>query len=394
MVSAHLERTFPRFQYRFSFSSVGGWRGIVDDGSLPLFGPEPLSAGCLHSPYTVSNRTATRALKKPLQMPPTQTIAPLTSESPVKNVATRDAYGKALLELGSEREDLIVLDADLSGSTKTKAFSQKYPKRFFNQGVAEANMMGTAAGIATMGYTVFASSFAMFAAGKPWEQIRQSICIPELSVKICATHAGLTVGEDGKSHQMLEDITLMRVLPHMRVIVPADAVEAAAAVRVAAATDGPFYVRLSRASTPVIFSDDYQFELGKGAILREGSDLCIAACGVCVASALDAAEQLAAEGIEARIINLATIDPIDTELVQESAEKCGAILTVEEHQIRGGLGDAVAQAVVHGKPVPMAMLGMDNAFGQSGTAEQLLSHYGLDAPAIVARSQELIKRKA
>ncbi len=327
-------------------------------------------------------------------MPPTQTIAPLACKSPTMSIATRDAYGTTLLELGAEREDIIVLDADLSGSTKTKAFSKAYPKRFFNQGVAEANMMGTAAGLATMGYTVFASSFAMFAAGKPWEQIRQSICVPELSVKICATHAGLTVGEDGKSHQMLEDVTLMRVLPHMRVIVPADAVETAAAIRVASETDGPFYVRLSRASTPVIFAEDYKFELGKGAVLREGSDLCIAACGVCVAPALQAAEELASKGIEARVINLATIDPLDTDLVQESAERCGAILTVEEHQIRGGLGDAVAQAVVHGKPVPMAMLGMDNSFGQSGTAEQLLAHYGLDAPAIVVRSQELIKRKA
>ncbi|MFT4648149.1 MAG: transketolase [Glaciecola sp.] len=327
-------------------------------------------------------------------MPSTQTLAPLACDSPVKNVATRDAYGSALLDLGAKREDIIVLDADLSGSTKTKAFAKAYPTRFFNQGVAEANMMGTAAGLAAMGYTVFASSFAMFAAGKPWEQIRQSICVPELSVKICATHAGLTVGEDGKSHQMLEDITLMRVLPFMRVIVPADAVEAAAAVRTAAETDGPFYIRLSRASTPVIFSDDYQFKIGKGAILREGSDICIAACGVCVAPALQAAEQLSELGIQARVINLATIDPIDADLILDSAEHCGAILTVEEHQIRGGLGDAVAQAVVHGKPVPMAMLGMNNSFGQSGTAEQLLAHYGLDAPAIVARSQELLQRKA
>ncbi|MDF1836961.1 MAG: transketolase C-terminal domain-containing protein [Planctomycetota bacterium] len=318
----------------------------------------------------------------------------MACDSPVKIVATRDAYGSALLELGAKRDDIVVLDADLSGSTKTKAFSQAYPARFFNQGVAEANMMGTAAGMASMGYTVFASSFAMFAAGKPWEQIRQSICVPELNVKICATHAGLTVGEDGKSHQMLEDITLMRVIPQMRVIVPADAVEAAAAVRAVAETDGPFYVRLSRASTPVIFAEDYKFELGKGAILREGTDLCIAACGVCVAPALQAAEELAKSGVEARVINLATIDPIDRDLILDSAERCGAILTVEEHQIRGGLGDAVAQVVVHGKPVPMQMLGMDNAFGQSGTADELLAHYGLDAPAIVARSQELMQRKA
>ena len=307
-------------------------------------------------------------------------------------MATREAYGKALLELGAQREDVVVLDADLSGSTKTKAFSQAYPERFFNLGVAEANMIGTAAGLATMGRTVFASSFAMFAAGKPWEQIRQSVCVPELNVKICATHAGLTVGEDGKSHQMLEDIALMRVLPHMRVIVPADGVEAGQAVQAVAAADGPFYVRLSRASTPILFSPDYRFTLGKGAILREGSDICLVACGVTVAAALAAAERLAEQGTQARVINMATIDPIDTELLVESARQCGALLTVEEHQIRGGLGDAVAHSLVHHHPVPMAMLGMDDAFGQSGTAGELLAHYGLDADGIARRASELIRR--
>ncbi|HPF12686.1 MAG: transketolase family protein [Planctomycetes bacterium] len=327
-------------------------------------------------------------------MPSTQTLAPLVNGGDIRKMATRDAYGATLLELGAERPDVVVLDADLSGSTKTKAFSKAYPERFFNQGVAEANMMGTAAGIATMGYTVFASSFAMFAAGKPWEQIRQSICVPELSVKICATHAGLTVGEDGKSHQMLEDIALMRVLPHMRVIVPADGVEAAQAVRAVAAAPGPFYVRLSRASTPVIFSEDYRFEIGKGSILREGSDVCLAACGVCVAPTLEAAELLAEQGIQARVVNFATIDPIDSTLVAESARQCGAIVTVEEHQIRGGLGDAVAQAVVRHHPVPMDLIGMDDAFGQSGTADELLVYYGISAPAIAQRAQALILRKA
>ena len=320
--------------------------------------------------------------------------APLAAPEQAKSMATREAYGATLLQLGAENPAVVVLDADLSGSTKTKAFAQAYPDRFFNQGVAEANMMGTAAGLATMGYTVFASSFAMFAAGKPWEQVRQSICVPELNVKICATHAGLTVGEDGKSHQMLEDITLMRVLPHMRVIVPADGVEAEQAVRAAAAEPGPFYVRLSRASTPVIFDPSYRFEIGKGALLREGGDVCLAACGVCVAPALEAAEILAEKGVQARVINLATVDPMDTELVVESAQNCGAILTVEEHQIRGGLGDAVAQAVVRNHPVPMDFLGMDGEFGQSGTAPELLEHYGLSATNIAARAQSLMQRKA
>ncbi len=327
-------------------------------------------------------------------MSSTRSLAPLVAPGQARKMATREAYGATLLDLGANDKQVVVLDADLSGSTKTKAFSQAYPERFFNQGVAEANMMGTAAGLASMGYTVFASSFAMFAAGKPWEQIRQSICVPEMNVKICATHAGLTVGEDGKSHQMLEDITLMRVLPHMRVIVPADGIEADQAIRAVAATPGPFYVRLSRASTPVIFDESYRFEIGKGAILREGADVCIAACGVCVSPALEAAEVLAARGVQARVVNLATVDPIDTELLVESAKNCGAILTVEEHQIRGGLGDAVAHAIVRNHPVPMDYLGMDNEFGQSGTADQLLEHYGLSANNIADRAQSLMKRKA
>ncbi len=326
-------------------------------------------------------------------MAPPPTTAPLASGERAR-IATRNAYGEALLELGREREDVVVLDADLSGSTKTKAFGQTFPERFYNLGVAEANMMGTAAGLAAMGKTVFASSFAMFAAGKAWEQVRQSICVPELNVKICATHAGLTVGEDGKSHQMLEDLALMRVLPHMRVIVPADAVEARQAVRAAAETPGPVYVRLSRAATPVVFGEGYRFELGRGALLRQGSDLAIAACGVEVAEALEAAELLATRGIEARVLDLATIDPLDEELVEAAAAECGALLTVEEHQIRGGLGDAVAQALGRRHPVPLELAGMDDSFGQSGTAAELLAHYGLDAAGIAARAERLIERKA
>jgi transketolase len=322
-----------------------------------------------------------------------QTLAPLATGEPRKE-ATRNAYGEALLELGAERDDIFVLDADLSGSTKTKAFGQAHPDRFFNMGVAEANMVGTAAGMAAMGKTVFASSFAMFAAGKAWEQTRQSVCVPELSVKICATHAGLTVGEDGKSHQMLEDITLMRVLPHMRVLVPADGVEARLAVRAAASTPGPFYVRLSRASTQVVLGDDYVFELGRGALLRAGDDLAIIACGVEVAEALAAADLLARDGVQARVINMATVDPIDAEIVAAAAQECGAILTAEEHQIRGGLGDAVAQVVTATHPCLVAMAGMDDAFGQSGTASQLLAHYGLDAAGLAARAMDLLQRKA
>ncbi len=322
----------------------------------------------------------------------------MTMCTPIANgeaqkIATRAAYGETLLALGGECKDVVVFEADLSGSTKTKAFGQAYPDRFFNFGVAEANMMGTAAGLASLGRTVFASSFAMFAVGKAWEQLRQCVCVPNLNVKICATHAGLTVGEDGKSHQMLEDITLMRTLPNMKVIVPADATETRAAVRAAVDIEGPVYIRLSRASTDVVFGDDYAFELGRATVLREGRDIAICACGVEVPQALIAAEQLDACGIQARVINVATIDPIDEETIITAARECGAILTVEEHQIRGGLGDAVAQTVVKNCPVPMDMAGMDNEFGQSGTPDELLTHYGLDADGIAKRAQALLQRK-
>lgn len=312
---------------------------------------------------------------------------------PIKKIATREAYGEALLALGKERPDVVVLDADLSGSTKTKAFSKAHPDRFFNIGVAEANMMGTAAGLAAMGKTVFASSFAMFAAGKAWEQIRQSICVPRLNVKVCATHAGLTVGEDGKSHQMLEDVTLMRVLPNMTVIVPADAVEAAAAVRALVEFDGPAYVRLSRAATPVVMPEDYRFKVGKGIVLREGTDLAIIACGVEVSAALEAAELLAAQGTQARVIGMATIKPIDEALIIAAARECGAILTAEEHQVRGGLGSAVAEVVTQNAPVPMDLVGVNDTFGESGSADELLARYGLDAASIAKRALKLVQRK-
>ena len=310
------------------------------------------------------------------------------------NIATRDSYGEALLRLGSQREDIVVLDADLSGSTRTKAFAQEHPDRFFNLGVAEANMIGTAAGLAACGKTVFASSFAMFAAGKPWEQIRQSICVPGLNVKICATHAGITAGEDGKSHQMLEDIALMRVLPGMTVIVPADGVEAQRAVEVAAAHNGPCYLRFSRAATPVVLPEDYHFEIGKGCVLREGTDLAIIACGVELAEGRGAAEKLSQQGIETRVINMASIKPIDEELIEQAARECGAILTVEEHQVRGGLGGAVAEVVARRCPVPMDMLGMEDRFGESGTARELIEHFKLDSNSIADRAITLLERKA
>ena len=310
-----------------------------------------------------------------------------------KKIATRDAYGEALVELGKERTDIVVLDADLSGSTRTKGFSKAFPERFFNMGVAEANMMGTAAGLAAMGKTVFASSFAMFAAGKAWEQIRQSICIPNLGVKICASHAGLTVGEDGKSHQMLEDLTIMGVLPNMTVIVPADAIEARGAVRAAADLEGPVYVRLSRAPTPLVLPEDHTFVPGVGVELRAGSDLAIVACGVEVSAALGAAEILAGDGIEARVITMATVKPLDAELICRAARECGAVLTAEEHQVRGGLGSAVSDLLARTTPVPMDMVGVEDTFGESGRAEELLVRFGLDAPALAARARSLIERK-
>jgi transketolase len=312
------------------------------------------------------------------------------SEAP--KVATREAYGLSLAELGGEREDIVVLDADLSGSTRTKYFAKAYPERFFNCGVAEANMIGVAAGLAAMGKTVFASSFAIFATGKAWEQIRQSVCVPELNVKICATHAGLTVGEDGKSHQMLEDIALMRVLPHMTVLVPADATEAAAAVRAAADHEGPVYIRLSRAATPVLFPEDHPFAIGKGHVLHDGTDLAIIACGVEVAESLQAAQQLEASGVSVRVIDMPSIKPIDADLVVAAASECGAILTVEEHQICGGLGDAVGEVVGARCPVLLEKLGVRNIFGQSGTPSQLLAHYGLDAGSIAGKAREMIAR--
>ncbi len=305
-------------------------------------------------------------------------------------IATRESYGKALAALGAERPDIVVLDADLSGSTKTAVFAKAFPQRFFNAGVAEANMIGMAAGLSFSGLTVFCSSFAMFAAGKAFEQVRQEVALPVANVKICATHAGITVGEDGASHQVLEDIALMRVLPHMRVIVPADGNEAEQVVRVAASTPGPFYVRLSRLATPLFLPADYRFELGRAARLREGDDVTLIGTGVTTVQCVAAADALAQQGIRARVLNMSCIKPLDAEAVLAAARETAGIITVEEHQRAGGLGSAVAECVSESRPCRVLRLGMQDRFGESGKGDQLLEHFGLTAPHIAKAARELL----
>lgn len=308
--------------------------------------------------------------------------------------ATRDAYGKALVELGGINDKIVVLDADLAAATKTGMFKKAYPDRFFDSGIAESNMMGVAAGLATTGYTVFASTFAMFAAGRAYEQIRNSIAYPHLNVKIGATHAGISVGEDGASHQCCEDIALMRVIPGMVIINPADDIEARAAVFAAAEYEGPVYMRFGRLAVPRIFDESYKFELGKAVTLREGSDVTIIATGLMVNEAIEAAKALADEGISAEVINIHTIKPLDKEAVIRSAAKTGAVVTAEEHSIIGGLGGAVAEALCEsGKPVPVVRLGVNDVFGRSGPAVELLHIYGLDAQNIVAKAKQAIALK-
>ena len=308
--------------------------------------------------------------------------------------ATRDAYGKALVELGGINDKIVVLDADLAAATKTGMFKKAYPDRFFDSGIAESNMMGVAAGLATTGYTVFASTFAMFAAGRAYEQVRNSIAYPHLNVKIGATHAGISVGEDGASHQCCEDIALMRVIPGMVIINPADDIEARAAVFAAAEYEGPVYVRFGRLAVPRIFDESYKFELGKAVTLREGSDVTIIATGLMVNEAIEAAKALAEEGISAEVINIHTIKPLDKEAVIRSAAKTGAVVTAEEHSIIGGLGGAVAEALCEsGKPVPVVRLGVNDVFGRSGPAVELLHIYGLDAQNIVAKAKQAIALK-
>lgn len=307
--------------------------------------------------------------------------------------ATRDAYGEILRELGAVNKDIIVLDADLSASTKTSVFAKEFPDRFFNTGIAEANMMGVAAGLAACGKIPFASTFAVFGAGRAYEQIRNSICYPHLNVKIAVTHAGLTVGEDGATHQMLEDIALMRVLPGMTVIVPADGAETKAAVRWAVSYKGPVYIRMGRAKCDDITLEDAPFTPGKSQVLRDGTDVTIIACGIMTAKALAAAEQLNRQGISARVINMSSIKPIDEDVIRKAALETGAILTCEEHSVIGGLGGAVAEVLCKSVPVPMSMIGTEDTFGESGVADDLLEKYGLTVEHIYSEACSLLKRK-
>lgn len=309
-----------------------------------------------------------------------------------EKIATRDGYGKALAEL-SEKYDFVVLDADLAAATKTGVFKKACPSKFFDCGIAEGNMMGVAAGIASTGKTVFASSFAMFAAGRAFEQVRNIIGYPHLNVKIGATHAGITVGEDGATHQCNEDIALMRTIPGMVILNPADAVEAKACVEAALNHEGPVYLRFGRLAVPVIYEEGHKVEIGKGSIIEEGTDVTIIATGLMVSIALEANEILKAEGISARIVNMPCIKPIDAELIKESAEKTGVIVTCEEHNIIGGLGSAVAEVVCESKPVPVVRVGVNDTYGKSGKAQDLIPVFGLDAQSVVNRVKEAIKLK-
>ena len=308
-------------------------------------------------------------------------------------IATREGYGNALVELGAAH-DFVVLDADLAEATKTCYFHKAFPERFFDCGIAEGNMIGIAAGLATTGKTVFASSFAMFAAGRAFEQIRNSVAYPYLNVKVAATHAGITVGEDGATHQCLEDLALMRSIPGMRVINPADAVEAAAAVKVALETPGPFYLRFGRNAVPVVHDQaTYRFELGKGELLAEGTDVTIVATGIMVSMAMEAVEMLKNEGISARVINIHTIKPLDCAIIEKAARETGALVTAEEHNVIGGLGSAVAEAVAESCPVPVLRVGVNDEFGRSGKVPPLLKMYGLTPDAIVAKAKAAISMK-
>ena len=308
--------------------------------------------------------------------------------SEVKKIATRDSYGNALVELGKEAENLVVLDADLAAATKTGVFQKAFPDRHIDCGIAESNMMGIAAGIASTGKVPFVSTFAMFAAGRAFEQVRNSIGYPHLNVKIGATHAGISVGEDGASHQCNEDLALMRVIPGMTVINPSDDIEAKAAVRAAYAHEGPVYLRFGRLAVPVINDRaDYKFEIGKGVTLRDGKDLTLIATGLCVSGALEAAEKLAADGIDARVINIHTIKPIDAELLVKAAQETGKIVTVEEHSVIGGLGGAVAEVLSEQCPVKMLRIGMNDVFGESGPPVQMLEKYGMDAEGIYQKTK-------
>ena len=312
--------------------------------------------------------------------------------SEVKKIATRESYGNALIELGKEHENLVVLDADLAAATKTGMFKKVFPERHIDCGIAECDMIGIAAGIATTGMVPFASTFAMFAAGRAFEQIRNSVGYPHLNVKIGATHAGISVGEDGATHQCNEDIALMRTIPGMTIINPSDDVEAKAAVRAAYELDGPVYLRFGRLAVPVINdNDDYKFEIGKGEVIKEGSDVSIIANGLMVNEAIEAGKALEAKGISAEIINIATIKPLDEELVIKSAKKTGRVITVEEHNIIGGLGEAVCACLSENCPTPVKRIGINDEFGHSGPAVELLKQFGLSAEHIAQVAQDFVK---
>ncbi|MDD3718533.1 MAG: transketolase C-terminal domain-containing protein [Actinomycetota bacterium] len=302
--------------------------------------------------------------------------------------STRDGYAAALLELGEKNENVVVLDADLAKSTQTEKFKQRFPERFVDCGVAEQNLMATAAGLAATGKTVYASTFAIFATGRAYDQVRNTIAYSNLDVKICASHGGITVGEDGSSHQALEDIALMRAVPRMKVIVPADYYETREAVKAVAEIEGPVYVRIGRPKVPVLFGEDYRFELGKALILRPGRDVTVLACGFMLHKALEAAEELAAEGLEAEIIDLHTIKPLDREVILASAARTRRVITCEEHSVLGGMGGAVAELLGEEMPTPMRRIGMKDTFGTSGKAEELVEHFGLGSRHIaeVART--------
>ena len=308
----------------------------------------------------------------------------------ITKIATRDSYGNALAELGKTHEDIVVLDADLAGATKSGIFKKAFPNRHFNCGIAECNMVGVGAGLSTMGLVPFVSTFAMFAAGRAYEQVRNTIGYPHLNVKICATHGGISVGEDGASHQCCEDFGLMRTIPGMTVMCPSDDVEARKMVHSAYEMEGPVYIRFGRAATPVYHDEAFDFKIGKGEVLQEGTDVAVIATGILVPEAIEAGKRLAADGINARVINMATIKPLDEELVLRAAKECGRIVTVEEHNILGGLGEAVAAVAAEHIPVPVHRIGVRDEFGHSGPAAALLKQFGLTADHIVEQTKALV----
>lgn len=307
--------------------------------------------------------------------------------------ATREAYGKALLTLGAGNPDVVVLDADLSKSTKTADFGKQYPERFFNMGIAESNLIGTAAGLAAAGKIPFASTFAIFAVGRAFEQIRNSVAYPKLNVKIAATHAGITVGEDGGSHQAVEDVAIMRAVPNMTVLVPADGEETRQAVLAAAQYYGPVYIRMGRLDVPLLFGEDYHFEIGKANVLKEGTDAAIMANGVMVSLALEAAAELEEQGISVSVVNVASVKPLDEETIVQVAQKTKAVVTAEEHNIIGGLGSAVAELLAEKQPTPMVRVGLKDTFGESGKPAELLEKYGLTKESISRAVQEVMAKK-